>query len=102
MITGISRPHLVYQSEASNQSIDQSEASIQSVDQSEASIHLVYTGGVDDGRQGDLAGGVNQEGVGQEDGVEELVNMRPPGVHLGPDAVSGLDVDDHPFHGPNQ
>ena len=39
-------------------------------------------GGVDDCRQGDLAGGVDQEGVSQEDRVQELVNVRPPGVHL--------------------
>ena len=65
-------------------------------------IDLVDTGSVDDGRQGDLAGGVDQEGVGQEDRVEELVNMRPPGVNLGPGAVSGLDVNDHPLHGPDQ
>ena len=63
-------------------------------------VDLVNTGGVDDCRQGDLAGGVDQEGVSQEDGVKELVNVRPPGVHLRPGAVPGLDVDDHPLHSP--
>ena len=37
---------------------------------------------MDDSRQGDLAGGVDEEGVSQENRVQELVNVRSPRVHL--------------------
>ena len=68
-------------------------------EQHSVSADLVHAGGVDDGGQSQLAGRVDQDSVGLQHRVQELVNARPPRVNVRVRGVARLQVDDHPLDG---